>query len=67
MWVGPDERTHDSFVSSDAPEADPLFNHVQILCDAVRDDGVRGMGILEMLISGPHAPSGFATYTDVRP
>ena len=72
MFVGPDERTHDSIVLADVNEADLANNHVQILSHVKRTDcntGVEahGMGILEMLISGPHEPSGFADYTDVRP
>jgi hypothetical protein len=72
MFVGPDERTHDSIVLADVNEADLANNHVQILSHVKRTDrnsGVEahGMGILEMLISGPHAPSGFTDYTDVRP
>ena len=65
-YVGPDERTHDEFSTSDVDESNPLFNHVQILCEANHSDGRSGMGILEMLISGPHAPSGFQHYTDMH-
>jgi hypothetical protein len=72
MFVGPNERTHDSLVLGDVNEADLANNHVQILSHVKRTDlqtGViaHGMGILEMLISGPHDPSGFADYTDVHP
>ncbi len=72
MFVGPNERTHDSLVLTDVNEAELTNNHVQILSHVKRTDlqtGVvaHGMGILEMLISGPHAPSGFTDYTDVRP
>ena len=67
MFVGPDERSHDEFVTADADEADPQFQHVQILSDAVRDDGARGRGILEMLIAGAHTPSGLQSFTDMRP
>jgi hypothetical protein len=72
MFVGPDERTHDSVVLADVNESDLANNHVQILSYVKRTDrqtGViaHGMGILEMLISGPHEPSGFTDYLDVRP
>ena len=67
MWVGADERAHDSFVTADADETDLGFRHVQILSDATRDDGATGMGILEMLLVGPHAPSGFTGFTDMHP
>jgi hypothetical protein len=72
MFVGPDERTHDSLILADVDEADLANNHVQILSHVKRTDlqngeVAHGMGILEMLISGPHDPSGFADYTDVRP
>jgi hypothetical protein len=66
-WVGPDERTHDSVVLAEADERDPLFQHVQILSRARRNDGALGWGILEMLIIGPHAPSGFTAALDMRP
>ncbi len=65
-FKGPNEQTHDSLVLAEVDETDPTFQHVQILCNARRDDGVTGRGILEMLISGPHDPSGLATYTDMH-
>ena len=67
MWVGENERTSDSFVTAEVNEADPLFNHVQILSEASRHDGTKGMGILEMLIAGRHDPSGFTGFTDMHP
>ena len=72
MFVGPNERTHDSLTLTDVNEADLANNHVQILSHVKRTElntgeVTHGMGILEMLISGPHDPSGFADYTDVRP
>ncbi len=66
-WVGPDERTHDSITLAEADEREPLFQHVQILSRATRGDGAQGWGILEMLITGPHAPSGFRQMLDMRP
>ena len=72
MFVGPNERTHDSFILADVDESDLANNHVQILSHVTQTNlttgaVTHGMGILEMLISGPHDPSGFADYTDVRP
>jgi hypothetical protein len=70
MFVGPDEQTYDSFVLADVDESDlAVFNHVQIFSTIARFDAntgkqVAGHGILEMLISGPHAPSGFTGYLD---
>ena len=66
MYVGPDERTHDSFVTAEVNEADLAWQHVQHLVRATRVDGAVGYGLLEMLIHGPHAPSGFIGHTDMR-
>ncbi len=66
-YVGPNERASDSLVLADVDETNLAFQHVQILCDAKRDDGVNGRGILEMLIMGPHDPSGLTDYTDMHP
>jgi len=47
-------------------ECDPLaFEnlHVQQLC-RVRSEHREGIGVLEQLILGPHAPTGFAEFTD---
>lgn len=67
MYVGEDVRSHDSFVTAEVNEADPLYNHVQILSTASRGDGAKGMGILEMLIAGRHDPSGLTGFTDMHP
>ena len=44
--------------------------HIQALCD-VRMQGTlgerHGRGVLEQLIVGPHAPSGFTSMTDMAP
>jgi hypothetical protein len=66
-WVGPDERTHDSLVLADADETKPLLQHVQILSNVRRvSDGAIGSGVLEMLLVGPHAPSGFREPLDMH-
>ena len=52
------------------PVADPLalhHVHVQALCRAVRSDGAVGMGILEQLVLGPHAPTGLTGILDGAP
>ncbi len=67
MYVGPDERSHDQLVTTAVDETDLGFQHVQILSDATLDDGSIGMGILEMYLIGPHAPSGFSGFTDMHP
>jgi hypothetical protein len=67
MWVGPDERSHDSFVTDDVDETDPGFQHVQILSSITRSDGAKGAGILEMLLLGPHRPSGLTAALDMHP
>jgi hypothetical protein len=49
----------------------PQHLHVQALCDVRytdRDGRVRdGRGVLEQLVFGPHAPSGFAAMLDMAP
>jgi len=42
---------------------DPRHLHVQAVCRA-RCDGVEGIGILEQLVIGPHAPSGLTQLLD---
>lgn len=66
MWVGPNERSYDSIELDSVNEADPLFQHVQILSTITRNDGAPGMGILEMLLIGPHQPSGFQEALDMH-
>jgi hypothetical protein len=59
MFVGPDERMHDEYVTVDVDEADLAWQHVQHLVRATRDDGVVGHGL--------HHPSGFTAWNDMRP
>jgi hypothetical protein len=66
MYVGAEERTHDTYVTAEINEADPAWQHVQHMVRATRSDGAVGYGLLEMLIIGPHAPSGFTGFTDMR-
>jgi hypothetical protein len=49
----------------------PHHLHIQALCDvSCRDDEGRvhqGRGVLEQLVVGPHAPSGFMSMSDFAP
>ena len=49
----------------------PHHLHIQALCDvSCRDDEGRvhqGRGVLEQLVVGPHAPSGFTSALDFAP
>lgn len=49
----------------------PLHLHVQAFCQATMTDGKgdqnEGVGVLEQLILGPHAPSGFKSLIDPAP
>jgi hypothetical protein len=63
-YVGDDVRAYDSMVTDQQDEMAPFNQHVQTLCRATRDDGVEGIGILEQLIIGPHAPSGLNDLLD---
>ena len=59
---------HDRYVHSDVDENDLAFLHVQALSAARYSDragGVfEGAGVLEQLVLGPHAPSGFKEFLD---
>src|SRR5205807_595240 len=58
LYVGQDASAYDSFKLSEVNESDPLHQHIQAVCRA-RLGSREGMGILEMLIIGPHQKSGF--------
>lgn len=47
-------------------EADPLLLHIQAISRVQMGDK-KGMGVLEQLIIGPHAPSGFKDILDMAP
>ena len=66
MYVGPNERVHDEYVIAEVDEADLAWQHVQHHVRATRNDGVVGYGLLEMLLLGPHAPSGFNGWNDMH-
>lgn len=66
MYVGDDVRSYDTIVTAEADESAPLSQHVQAFCRVTRDDGARGVGILEQLIFGPHEPSGLTGLLDMH-
>ena len=66
-WLGDGFRRSESFATAEVDETLPHNQHVQALCRAERDDGARGIGVLEQLIVGPHAPSGFTDLLDTAP
>ena len=65
MYVGSDVSTYESFKLSEADERSPLFQHIQAVSRA-RLGKREGMGILEMLIIGPHERSGFREMLDMH-
>jgi hypothetical protein len=63
MWKGSEAVAGEAWNLADCAPLDPRYLHVQTLCRARR--GAReGVGILEQLVIGPHAPSGFASLLD---
>ena len=64
-WVGDDVSAYESFKLSDVNEADPMHQHIQAVCRA-KFGAREGMGILEMMILGPHAKSGFKDILDMH-
>lgn len=66
MYVGPDESSRDEIVLADVDPADPLMVHVQALSRATWGDR-QGLGIVEQLVIGPHAPTGLTGIADGAP
>ena len=66
MYLGEAFRAADSWAIADADETSPFHQHIQALCRVRRDDGAEGIGILEQLIFGPHAPSGLTDLLDMH-
>jgi len=64
MRVGDDVADGESWALADVDPSVPLHLHVQAVCDA-RLGERRGIGVLEQLIIGPHAPSGFTELLDM--
>jgi hypothetical protein len=64
MAVGDDVAGGESFALADLDPAVPLHLHVQAVCEATCGTR-RGIGVLEQLIIGPHAKSGFTELFDL--
>lgn len=65
LAVGFDELKLD-----DVDENELHHNHIQAFCTAEMDGALgkrQGSGVLEQLIMGPHAPSGFTDFMDLAP
>jgi hypothetical protein len=66
MYVGENASTYDSFKTAEVNEKDILNQHIQAVCKAKL--GAReGVGILEMIVLGPHQKSGFKEFLDLHP
>jgi len=63
MWKGELAVGGDVWTLADLDPLEPRHLHVQQLCRA-RMDGRVGLGVLEQLVIGPHAPSGFRSIID---
>lgn len=64
MYVGENVVSGESWNLADIDPAIPTNLHIQAVCKA-RLGARRGIGILEQLIIGPHAPSGFEQFLDL--
>lgn len=62
-WVGADECTRDAIELDSVNPADPTMVHVQALSVARWGDRV-GLGVVEQLALGPHAPTGLTGIVD---
>ncbi len=62
--VGDDVSDGESWALTDADPTVPLYWHVQSVCEASAGKR-RGIGVLEQLIIGPHAPSGLTEFFDM--
>jgi len=62
-WRGTADATRDRIDLDDVAPADPSMIHVQALCRARWGDLV-GLGVVEQLAIGPHAPSGLVGVVD---
>lgn len=66
MYVGPDVSTYESFKLADVDERDMLYQHIEAVCQA-KMGSREGLGVLEMLIMGPHDRDGFKEFLDMHP
>lgn len=62
-WHGDLDERRDAIVLAEVNPLDPTMIHVQQLCRARSGDRV-GIGVLEQLVLGPHAPSGLTGVLD---
>jgi hypothetical protein len=70
MYKGENALGYDSYALADVNAMDPRFLHVQAIVRAqLQGPGVerKGMGVLEQLVLGPYAPSGFKDILDPAP
>jgi hypothetical protein len=65
MYVGANVSDYESFKLAEVDQSQQLFQHIQAVCRA-KLGAIEGMGILEMLIIGPHAPSGLKGMLDMH-
>jgi hypothetical protein len=63
MWKGPEAVAGERWKLAELAPLDPRHLHVQQLCRA-RMGKREGIGVLEQLAIGPHAPSGFRELLD---
>lgn len=66
MYVGENEVGGESWAVADIDPTVPLYLHVQAICEATLGQR-HGVGVLEQLAIGPHAPSGFTGLLDFAP
>jgi hypothetical protein len=68
---GPNELGYDEIGLAQVDNSAPTRLHIQAFCKAqwLEEDRapIQGIGILEQLIVGPHAPSGFSALFDMAP
>jgi hypothetical protein len=62
-WKGDEKVGGEAWTVADLDPLDPRHLHVQQLCRA-RMGGRIGIGVLEQLVIGPHAPSGLTELFD---
>ncbi len=66
QWKGPEAVDGQVWTLAELDPMDPRHLHVQAVCRARMGDR-SGTGILEQLVLGPHAPSGFRSILDPAP
>tara|TARA_Y100000996_G_scaffold216285_1_gene169799 strand:+ start:1644 stop:2738 length:1095 start_codon:yes stop_codon:yes gene_type:complete len=65
-FKGENQSTYDSYDLNEDMH-DPPFLHIQAICDFTlkdKNETKKGLGVLEELLIGPHAPSGFKELLD---